>query len=86
MVDIHLLAYRKSAETNCRWLEQAHKLCLEWARTHGATFAPQKYELVHLTRTPKEFNMRKTVRFDNAEVAPEASIIVLRLHIDTKLR
>jgi hypothetical protein len=84
--DVHLLAYSKSTETNCRWLEQAHKLCLAWAKTHGATFAPQKYELVHLSRTPKRFDMKETVRFSGAEVTPEASIRVLGLHIDTKLR
>lgn len=84
--DIHLLAYSKSTETNCRWLEQAHKICLRWAKTHGATFAPQKYELVHLSRTPKKFNMEETVRFNSTEILPSASIRVLGLHIDTKLR
>ena len=84
--DIHLLTYGKSTEGNCRRLEQVHQICLKWAKTHGASFAPQKYELVHLTRTPRKFNMTEAVRFNNTEVGPSASIRVLGLHIDTKLR
>ena len=51
--DVHLLAYSESTETNCATLEKAHNLCLKWAATHGASFAPHKYELIHMSRTPK---------------------------------
>ncbi len=84
--DVHLLAYGKSTEGNCRALEKAHRICLEWARTHGVSFAPQKYELVHLTRRPKRVNLKATIRFDQTTVEPKAAIRILGLHIDTKLR
>ena len=84
--DIHLLTYSKSTEANCRQLEQAHKICQEWARTYGATFALQKYELVHLTRTPRKYNMAEPVKFEGAEIDPNTSIRVLGLQIDSKLR
>jgi hypothetical protein len=56
--DTSLLAYGPSTESNCRTLARAHDCCLEWARRYGATFAPEKYELIHLTRKPERFNMR----------------------------
>ena len=84
--DIHLLAYSKSTETNYRLLERAHSIYLEWARTYRATFAPHKYELVHLSRAPKRFNIQELVRFGEAEVAPDTSIRILGLYIDSKLR
>lgn len=51
--DIHLVAYGISTEANSSTLEKAHTLCLKWAQKHGASFAPNKYELIHLTRSPK---------------------------------
>lgn len=84
--DVHLLAYSKSTERNCEILEKAHEICLEWAKTHGATFAPKKYELVHLTRRPKRVNLAATIRINQATITPGAAIRVLGLWIDTKLR
>lgn len=84
--DIHLLAYGKSTEINCLTLKKAHEICLKWAKTHGATFAPKKYELVHLTRCPKRFNMTATVDLGETVTKPKTSIRVLGLHIDGKLR
>ncbi len=84
--DIHLLAYSGSTEDNCRVLHKAHDICLEWAKTHGATFAPKKYELVHLTRSPKRFNMEASLDFNEVKIDPSPSIRVLGLHVDTKLR
>ncbi len=84
--DIHLLAYSESTEANCVNLEKAHNLCLKWAATHGASFAPQKYELLHMSRTPKKFNMKMAINFDNTVIEPEANIRVLGLQVDSKLR
>ncbi len=84
--DVHLLAYSESTEANCKYLEKAHEICLHWARTHGAAFAPQKYELIHLSRTPKKFNMKMAINFDNVVIEPGSSLRVLGLYIDSKLR
>ena len=83
--DVHLLAYGTSTAANCLELRQAHEVCLRWARTHGAQFAPQKYELVHMTRYPKRHDMTATVDLGQVAVKPEASIRVLGLQIDNKL-
>ena len=56
------------------------------ALTHGATFTPKKYELVHLTRSPRRSNMSATADLRTMATKPKASIRVLGLHIDGKLR
>ena len=81
-----ILLSAKSTERNCGFLEKAHEICLEWAKTHRATFAPKKYELVHLTRRPKRVNLAATIRIDQVTITPGAAIRVLGLWIDTKLR
>jgi hypothetical protein len=44
---VNALAFGRSTEENCRTLQTVDKKCLEWARRHGASFAPEKYILVH---------------------------------------
>lgn len=60
--DVNILPHRKSTEENCKTLESEfiHKKCDKWASRYGAVFAPQKYELIHLSRSSK-FNMMATV-------------------------
>jgi retron-type reverse transcriptase len=41
--DTNILTFSRSTEANCRFLERANEKCMAWARTHGATFAPEKY-------------------------------------------
>ncbi len=84
--DIYLLAYRKSTKVNCETLRKAHEICLQWAGTHGATFAPKKYELIHLIRSLGKFNMRASVDLGSVTAKPKANIRVLGLQIDGKLR
>ena len=48
--DINLLTYREATVINCTNLEIVYEQCLDWARTHGMQFAPNKYTLTHLTR------------------------------------
>jgi len=84
--DVHLIAYSKSTESNCEVLRNAYEVCLAWAKTYGAAFTPHKYELVHLTRRLKRFNLEAVVNLGEAMVKPETSIRVLGLHIDGKLK
>lgn len=84
--DVNILAYSTSTEENCRILESMHEKCIQWASKHGAVFAPQKYELVHLARNPKKFNMRASVHKNHKDISPKADIRILGVQIDTKLR
>lgn len=48
--DTTLCAISPSTEENCRLLKLAHDRCLSWAHTHGAIFAPSKYQLIHISK------------------------------------
>ena len=61
--DTNLITWGETAEGNCRRLEVAHEKCANWARQHGAKFAPEKYGLIHFTRkrgrdTQSEINIQ----------------------------
>ena len=84
--DTTLLAYGPTTEGNCRALERVHDRCLAWAKRYGATFAPEKYELIHLTRRPGKFNMGASIEIQGAEKRPSTSIRVLGIQVDSKLQ
>jgi hypothetical protein len=84
--DINLLTYSESTEKNCSTLERIHKDCAKWSDTHGVRFAPEKYELLHFTRSPKRFNMAATPRIEGLQPQTKGSIRVLGIQIDTKLK
>jgi hypothetical protein len=84
--DVNMLTYSESTERNCKTLERIHKECMKWADTHGVQFAPEKYELLHLTRSPKRFNLAATPRIEGLQPQTKESIRVLGIQIDTKLK
>ena len=84
--DINVLAYGKSTQEYCRTLERIHRECERWALRHGSLFAPTKYELIHLSRNPKKFDMTATINIENSLIKPKADIRILGLQIDTKLK
>ena len=84
--DINILAYGTSTESNCRALERAHEMCELWARRHGAHFAPAKYELLHLARNDRRFDMTAAVCIGGVDKTPSPSVRVLGIQIDSKLK
>lgn len=84
--DVNLLAYGRSTASNCDTLSRMHEVCMKWARTHGATFAPEKYELMHLSRKPGRFDMTAGLNIDTANIQPKADIRILGVQVDTRLR
>ena len=61
--DLNILVYSSSTAENCRRLERAHEKCQEWARRHGAKFSPEKYELIHFTRS-RRTDLHEAVRIE----------------------
>ena len=84
--DINILTWGESTEWNCSLLNRIHNKCIDWANRHGATFAPKKYELIHLTRHPKRFNMGASLSFEGTTIPPKAHVRVLGVEIDSKLK
>ena len=84
--DINILAWGKSTELNCSTLTRVHSQCIDWAKRHGSAFSPSKYELIHLTRHPKRFNLAATIALDGTTVKPSTHVRILGIEIDSKLR
>ena len=84
--DVNILAVGTSTEDNCRKIERVHKRCLKWAEKSGMKFAPQKYELVHFTRSRKAFNLEATVNITGAQIEPKGEVRVLGVWLDAKLK
>jgi exonuclease III len=84
--DTHILTYGDSTERNCRTLERIHKECEEWSRTHGAKFAPKKYELIHFAKSPRGFNMQASIKISEIEKTAKDHVRVLGVQVDSKLK
>jgi hypothetical protein len=84
--DVNLLAYGCTAEANCANLRRVHDQCLQWAKRHGAKFAPEKYQLIHLSRRQRRFNMMAGIDLGDVTVEPVDSTRILGVFLDTKLR
>jgi hypothetical protein len=86
MDDVNLLTYSTSAEGNYRNLKRIHDAYEDWARRHGSKFNPDKYELLHLTRTPKRFNMETGVKIRIKDVRLAQDIRILGVRVDSALK
>jgi hypothetical protein len=84
--DTNILTFSSYTEVNCRVLERSKEKCMTWARTHGATFAPEKYQLMHFTRRPKKFNMQATLRIPKFKDGPVPVMRILGIHLDSNLK
>jgi hypothetical protein len=84
--DINILMYDTSITSNCRALKKTHVICELWTRRHDARFASTKYELLHLTKNHRRFDMTITINVKN--VIRESTIIVrvLSVQFDIKLK
>ena len=49
-------------------------------------FAPQKYELIHFTRSRTRFNLKAGIRFNDEIKTPASEVRVLGVWLDTKLK
>ena len=84
--DVNLIAYGHTTESNCAGLLRVHSRCLQWAKRHGAKFAPDKYHLIHVSGRRRRFNMEASIELGSVTVKPEESVRVLGVHLDTGLR
>jgi exonuclease III len=85
--DTQFITHGTSTEQNCRVLEGVQIECEAWAKKHGVKFNPAKYEMLHLTRRGKKFNLNAKIKIGERELASAASqsIRILGMQIDSKL-
>jgi len=79
-----LMTFGKTTESTCQQLETAWRICQEWAKTRGMQFAPEKSELMHLTRAHVAPAM--SLRLDDALIRPVTEARFLGVWLDRKLR
>ena len=81
--DVNILTYSISTKKNCRTLKVMHKKCELWAFRHEVVFASIKYQLIHLSRNSKKFNMQIIINIVSNIVTSKTDIRVLNIQIDT---
>jgi hypothetical protein len=84
--DINILTYDINITSNCRTFEKTHAICELWARRHEARFASIKYELLHLTKNHKRFDMTITINVKNFIKESTITVRVLSVQLDIKLK
>lgn len=68
--DTTIVGFSRSMGTICRAPERAKEKSIAWTHTHDATFAPEKYQLMHTTRRPQKSNMQATVQIPTSQAGP----------------
>jgi hypothetical protein len=86
MDDVNILIYRSTTQGNCQTLERAYKVCETWAKRHGSKFNLGKYELIHLIRTPKKFNIEASVVINDKKIKPSSNVRILGVRVDLTLK
>jgi len=84
--DINILVYDRFTEEICRTLSKAHDVCAKLACTHDATFASEKYELMHFTRKLKRFNMMISIQIKSSVIKSKSDVRVLKMQLNMKLQ
>jgi hypothetical protein len=84
--DINILTYETSTKKNCRALKKTHVECELWARRHETRFASIKYELMHLTRHHRRFNMTTIININEIIKKSFISIKMLKVQLDIKFK
>ena len=84
--DVNILTYSESTEQNCLKLTEIHKKCQSWTKKHGSKFCPDKYELIHFSRTKKNFNMTAEIKLGDQKIGPKSDIRILGVRLDSALR
>jgi hypothetical protein len=83
--NVNALALGKLTEKNCRTLQTVNERCFEWARRHGASFASEKYILVHFTKAKTKNNPSCPLILPIYTIHASDSACILGVILDKKL-
>lgn len=83
--DTNILTWSQTTEGNCKRLEELHTRCEKWAERHGARFAPEKYQLIHFTRSRTRHNMEAKITIQGHTSRPEPCVRILGLWVTPRL-
>ena len=85
MNDIILLIYKQITEENCRILKSIYNQYMNWAHHYKVFFALKKYNLIHLFKRFKKFNMQAQLQLKNLVKTFIILIQMLRIWLNSKL-
>ena len=85
MNDITLLIYEQIIKKNCKILENTHNQCINWTCCYRIFFALEKYDLIHLFKKFKKFNMQAQLQLKNLIKTFIISIQMLKIWLNSKL-
>ncbi len=86
MNDINILIYETSTKNNCKILKKIYIECERWTRRHEAHFASIKYELMHLIKNHRRFNMMTIININEIIKKSFISMKVLKMQFDIKFK
>ena len=84
--NVNVLTYNTNTEKNCKTLKKLHNVFTTWFRRHEITFSSIKYELIHLSRNSKKFNMKTMINLEKMRFISKTNIRILKFQINTKLQ
>jgi hypothetical protein len=82
--DMNILAFGMSTEETCTSLNEIHICCLRCAKMHWASFAPEKYALVHFPKKKRQIPTTP-LHLATTSLHPSPHARVLGLILDSKL-
>jgi hypothetical protein len=86
--DVNILTYSTSIKRNCENLEKAYIKCINWAKTHGSKFNPEKSELIHFIKYTRQKRLDKmdiSLKLEGSIIEPSKSIRILGVYLDQGL-
>jgi hypothetical protein len=84
--DINILIYEMSTKNNCKALKKIHVECELWTKWYKTRFASIKYELMHLTKNHRRFNMMTIININEIIKELFISMKMLKTQFDIKFK
>ena len=84
--NIILLIYEQITEKNCQILENMHNQYMNWTHHYKVFFVSKKYDLIHLFRKFKKFNMQAQLQLKNLVKTFIMLVQVLKIWLNSKLQ
>lgn len=83
--DAAILACGDTAAETCTKLKVALEKAQSWATTHASKFAPDKFQLTHVTRSRTRFDVEQEVETEWRNIMPKKTCKYLVVVMDQKL-
>ncbi|EDN08137.1 predicted protein [Histoplasma mississippiense (nom. inval.)] len=84
--DIYFFTSSCTTDENCRKLARMHERAEAWSATHGSKFDLKKYQFIHLTRSPRRYDVQRALTISDLTIAPAKEVRYLGVMLDQQLR